>query len=167
MNSLELRRLARAKLDEAGELGKTADAASEETQAKITALMAESDRLNGAAANAEEIEKRKMATAPAPAEHVSIGAPRFEQDPSRGFENQLDFVLSVLNAGRSRKGVDERLKSLTAGSDEAGAYDDASGGYLIPVTFIPRLLQTPWEGDPTAGLTTNIPMATPRVNIPA
>lgn len=54
-----------------------------------------------------------------------------------------------------------------AGSDEQGEYADRYGGFAVPTTRIPGLLQVGFEGDPTAGLTQMIPMATPSVEIMA
>jgi HK97 family phage major capsid protein len=54
-----------------------------------------------------------------------------------------------------------------AGSDEQGVYDDRYGGYSVPTTTLPGMLSTPFEGDPTAGRTTAVPMVTPSVEIVA
>lgn len=54
-----------------------------------------------------------------------------------------------------------------AGSDEQGAYDDRYGGFAIPTTLLPQLLQRGTEADPTAGRTQAVPMATPSIEIPA
>jgi HK97 family phage major capsid protein len=54
-----------------------------------------------------------------------------------------------------------------AGSDEQGVYDDTYGGFSVGKTRAPGMLQVGFEGDPTAGLTQNIPMASPTVEIMA
>ena len=55
----------------------------------------------------------------------------------------------------------------TVGSDEQGEYSDTYGGFAVPKTRFPGLLSVGFEGDPTAGLTQNIPMASPTVEIMA
>ena len=60
-------------------------------------------------------------------------------------------------------------KSIRAavGSDEQGNYSDTYGGFLKPVQVQPGLLSTSFEGDPTAGLTTMVPMSAPVVKFNA
>jgi HK97 family phage major capsid protein len=53
------------------------------------------------------------------------------------------------------------------GSDEQGGYADRYGGFAVPTTTLPGLLQLGAEADPTAGRTQSVPMATPSVEIPA
>ena len=53
----------------------------------------------------------------------------------------------------------------TVGSDEQGEYDDSHGGFAVPSSMAPGLLQVGFEGDPTVGRTTNLPMATPQVDM--
>jgi HK97 family phage major capsid protein len=55
----------------------------------------------------------------------------------------------------------------TAGSDEHGEYDLSRGGFLVPSAFSPEVLKVEAEMDPSAGLTRNIPMTAPILNIPA
>lgn len=55
----------------------------------------------------------------------------------------------------------------TAGSDEQGEYDQRYGGFAVPTTRAPGILQVGFEGDPTAGLTQSIPMGSPSVEIMA
>ena len=52
-------------------------------------------------------------------------------------------------------------------SDEQGEYSDTYGGFAIPTTRAPGVLSRGFEGDPTAGLTQDVPMATPSVEIMA
>jgi len=120
--------------------------------------------------------------APTPAEaaaqhgnRVNVVDPKWEEDPNRGFSDQRDFLSAVLNAGPDvERARDPRLRPLarlrthdTAGSDEAGAYADPYGGYLLPKGFSPDLLALDPEDDPIAGLTTKIPMDTAVLDIPA
>ena len=60
-----------------------------------------------------------------------------------------------------------RSLMATVGSDEQGEYDDRYGGFAVPTTRLPGILEIGFEGDPTAGLTQSIPMATPSVEIMA
>lgn len=53
----------------------------------------------------------------------------------------------------------------TVGSDEAGAYSDTYGGFAVPTTRLPGILSLGFEGDPTAGRTQAVPMASPSVEI--
>jgi HK97 family phage major capsid protein len=75
-------------------------------------------------------------------------------------------MLSVLDAGMGRR-IDKRLEMLTVGSDEARGNSDPAGGFLIPQGFSPDLLKITAENDPTAALTTKLPMDRPIVKIPA
>lgn len=102
--------------------------------------------------------------------------PAFEDDPKKGFKSPREFLTSVISATEMGRTNDDRLKFLsgkkngfqaTAGSDEAGTYSDPYGGFLVPTGFMPNLLSVGNEGDPTAGRTTMVPMATPKVDIPA
>lgn len=52
-----------------------------------------------------------------------------------------------------------------AGSDEQGTYDLRYGGAGIMPSLLPQLLQLGFEGDPTAGRTQAVPMATPQVKM--
>jgi len=120
---------------------------------------------------------------------------RADDDPKRGFQTPRDFFLSAIdNAGlRDRADVsDERLQSLAVmdkedkaaagelafmlprfapkaavGSDEQGEYSDTYGGFAVPKSRAPGFLSVGFEGDPMAGLTQNVPMATPSVEIMA
>lgn len=121
---------------------------------------------------------------------------RAEDDPQRGFSSHREFFLSVIdNSGlRDRAQVaDERLAPLAvadredkqasgelafllpsafapqaaAGSDEQGTYSDPHGGFAVPTSRAPGMLSVGFEGDPTAGRTRNIPMATPAIEIMA
>ncbi len=98
---------------------------------------------------------------------IVVGKPNSEKAPNKGFNTPRDFIFAVMDAGH-RGVVDPRLEPLaTAGSDEQSTFADPFGGFLVPETFSPTLLQLGAEDDPMAGLTTSIPMATPLVKIPA
>lgn len=130
--------------------------------------------------------------AAAPSISSRVGSPRADNDPKRGFENHVKFFESVIEnaAARSQEAVsDERLRPLAlvddneglsflmprafnpksiraaAGSDEQGAYSDPYGGYSVPESMLPGVLSVGFEGDPTLGRTTMVPMATPSVKI--
>lgn len=121
---------------------------------------------------------------------------RAEDDPKRGFGSHREFFVAVMdNSGlRDRADVaDDRLQPLAVvdkddktskgelafmmptgfgpraavGSDEQGGYSDSVGGFSVASSRLPGLLQRGFEGDPTAGLTMNVPMATPSVEIMA
>lgn len=52
-----------------------------------------------------------------------------------------------------------------AGSDEQGGYADRYGGFSVPTTMLPGMLQVGADPDPTAGRTQSVPMATPSVEL--
>ena len=68
---------------------------------------------------------------------------------------ELAFLLPV--------GFTPRQFLATVGSDEQGVYDDRYGGFTVGKTVMPGLLSVGFEGDPTVGRTTMVPMATPIV----
>ena len=112
---------------------------------------------------------------PIPAK-ISNPKPAYEDDPKKGFKSPQEFFTSVMQATINGGTNDDRLKLLSgrangfqaaAGSDEAGTYSDPYGGFLVPTGFLPNLLTRGSDADPTAGRTTAIPMASPRVDIPA
>lgn len=55
----------------------------------------------------------------------------------------------------------------TVGSDEQSGYADRYGGFGVGKTILPGLLQVGSDGDPTAGRTQAVPMASPVVGINA
>lgn len=100
----------------------------------------------------------------------------FEDDPNKGFKTPREFFSSVMEATINGHTTDERLRylsgrragfSVTAGSDEAGSYSDPYGGFLVPSGMLMTLLSRAAEVDPTTGRTTQVPMASPKVSIPA
>src|SRR5690606_16446320 len=106
---------------------------------------------------------------------------------ARGFKSHREFFMAILKKATGEKlegDAGEKLASLaydmgegagfmlpaafapkqfTAGSDEHGIYDDTRGGMLVPTQVLPGIRETMWEGDPTAGRTTQIPMTSPTV----
>jgi len=110
---------------------------------------------------------------------VGVGSvkEKWAEDPKRGFKHPREFLLSIINW--QRKGErDERLAGLradesgfdirgAAGSDEQSTFSNPYGGFLVPEGFSPNILSVPSEGDPLAGLTQNVPMTGPVVNIQA
>ena len=175
----ELTRKAAVKRAEANLLA-SKDSATAEEMTRFNALTAEADGLDAEAKSAREFAARIEANsaalgsyvAPAPrkivgsAHEPAVVREAVIDDPKRGFRTPREFLQAVM----AQKGApkDERLKLLaTAGSDEAGGYSDAYGGFLIPTAFSPNMLQTQAEADPTAAFTQKVPMGSPRVQIPA
>lgn len=96
-----------------------------------------------------------------------------EDDPKKGFRDNREFLMSILDAGRLGK-LDPRLnlckspsQSLTAGSDEHGTYSDPYGGFFIPKGFLPETLKVDPESDPMGGLVRRVPMTAPVISINA
>lgn len=82
----------------------------------------------------------------------------FDKD-DRQAGGELAFVLPQAFTPRSLQAA--------AGSDEQGGYADRFGGFSVPTQVMPGLLTTPFEGDPTAGLTQPVPMGAPMVEFNA
>ena len=82
----------------------------------------------------------------------------FDKD-DKASAGELAFLLPTAWTPRSLM--------ATVGSDEQGEYDDRYGGFAVPTTRLPGILQVGFEGDPTAGLTQSIPMGSPTVEIMA
>jgi HK97 family phage major capsid protein len=74
-------------------------------------------------------------------------------------KGELAYVLPVAFTPQSLR--------ATAGSDEQGGYADRFGGYAVPTTIAPGMLQVGFEGDPTAGRTQSVPMTSPIVKFNA
>ncbi len=128
-----------------------------------------------AALKPRSVARTSNADEPAPVAKVKELA---SEDPKRGFKTPREFMMAVMGAHQDPTAeLDRRLAPLqvdakgtilaTAGSDEHGAYTDPYGGFLIPAGFSTNLLSVMGEGDPTAGRTTQIPMTSPTVKIPA
>ena len=82
----------------------------------------------------------------------------FDKD-DKASAGELAFLLPTAWTPRSLM--------ATVGSDEQGEYDDRYGGFAVPTTRLPGILQVGFEGDPTAGLTQSVPMGSPTVEIMA
>lgn len=154
---------------------------SAEEQTKFDSLLSDDATLKGEIATEEANENRLSAIGtletelgavpPRRTQPDTLGGPKVVKenvldDPKKGFKTPREFMLSVLDAGMGRK-VDKRLEMLTVGSDEGRGNSDPAGGFLIPQGFSPDLLKITAENDPTAGLTTKLPMDRPIVKIPA
>lgn len=149
---------------------KTRDEAIDKSLAKI-------DVIEKAMEKIPTIDAIKSFTVPAqPLDHKEAG--------KRGFGTPREFILSVMKSFmRPGDEMDQRLidlygpnierkqKSLnvtkTVGSDEARGISDPTGGFLVPITFVPEVLKIDPEQDPIGGRTRNMPMQTPTVKIPA
>lgn len=154
---------------------------TDEQRADITRLRAESATLAADIALERELvaeEAALAAGAPVDANTTAVNTERAranivpgqvgaDADPKRGFKSHIEFVSSVIAAAKTGR-VDPRLKPLAAaGSDEHGTHSDPSAAFLIPAAFSPDMLSVQAEGDPTAGLTRNLPMTSPTVHINA
>lgn len=150
-----------------------------------------SDGLTVDQVNKSILELIQAKAAAAPSVRSTVAEPRAAKDPRAGFESHTDFLAAVLasaGAGSRASVKDGRLRPLAVadeegpgmafmlprgfaprsiraavGSDEQGNYADTYGGFLKPVQVQPGLLQLAFEGDPTEGLTTKVPMAAPIV----
>ncbi len=113
---------------------------------------------------------------------IEVGQNLLEKDPKKGYEHPRQFLADVAAMGLKRPtrtmfnpdaiqylmGRNHETEiGATAGSDEAGTYSDAYGGFLVPEGFSPNMLKLDPEPDPTAALTTKIPMESPSIPIPA
>lgn len=90
-----------------------------------------------------------------------------DDDPAHGYTTPRDFLNDVIQASRTGQPSARLRPLMAAGSDEQGAYSDPHGGFLVPEAFLPGMRSVGFEGDPTFGLTTSVPMQAPVVNIPA
>jgi len=131
----------------------------------------QADQLDAISAGEAEL-KKSVGERP-----LITGRPNFEDDPRRGYKTPRQFLMEVMAVGQGKRLPSENLRSLkphkhpedeefAAGSDEAGGYSDAYGGFLLPVGFSPDLLSIEAEEDPMRGVT-QIPMDKPIVSINA
>ncbi len=98
--------------------------------------------------------------------HVSVGEPNVLDDPRKGFKTPRHFLQTVMDVANGAKAPENLRILATIGSDEQGAYSDPYGGFLVPESFTPNMLRIEPEGDPMAGRTTMVPMATPSITWP-
>lgn len=168
---------------------------SAEQEKEYDALVAEATRLNDQAnrvAAAEELEQgltagrgalRGLATG------VETVRERFLEDPARGFGSHRAFLAAVMDVEQGEPD-DERLKSLAtrtgegrnaercyalprafapaqyaAGGDEQSTVSDPHGGLTVPTQQGGMMPQITWQGDPTSGRTTMVPMTAPSIKM--
>lgn len=130
-------------------------------------------------------EREKALSPPGPGRRMTIGGggvtpaerPRvtvvnhdYAADEGFGFRSPREFLVAVMQARPDANRMDDRLRPLwqaAAGSDEQQGGTDAYGGFLVPSTMLPQVFMIPAEVDPFAGRVTQIPMATPSVEISA
>ena len=169
--------------DEFAEI-RDAVAEAEELQTQIAALEARATVLTSLDAAHASLDRPPAARSipavtPAAASeaHVTSVVPAIETDPMRGFADPTAFLSAVMDFSRERSAggsgdvtiaANPGLALLAAaGSDEQSTFSDPHGGFLVPTTMSPDIMSTPSEADPTAGRTTAVPMATPKVSINA
>lgn len=171
--ALALRAQAQKILDSATE------SLSKEDEERFDSLTARADELDeratkqrDLAAKAEANEKRigaarrEPAPSPSPSSGPITTRESIEDDPSRGFRSADEFFRLVLRPREARSDIRMRFLA-TAGSDEQSGVHDAYGGYLVPESFSNALIESASAEDPIAGMTTQIPMETPVVRLPA
>lgn len=180
MNELEKKiQAAESRLAEIVATAEVDGGLSDEQQAEIDQLEKELTDLDGQKSRLAAINAKLKERAPkvqprktAPGASAAVPAPTATEDlskhdPKCGFKSHTEFLLSVIEAGKRGTVTDDRLRNLTAGSDEQSTFSDSYGGFLIPEAFRPSLLTLNMMGDPTSGRTTRIPMSGPSVKIPA
>lgn len=159
----------------AEELAEVARLESEHDAAKVELAAAIQAEAEQTAIRQRQATRRQQGAAPAPRQATSQqpGNPvitrqhdNVADDPNRGFRSPRDFMAAVIEAGRG-VAIDERLRFLTVGSDEARGNSDPAGGFLVPSGFSPTMLQIEPESDPMGALVTRLPMSNPIVKIPA
>lgn len=110
---------------------------------------------------------------------------RFEDDPSGGLGDLGSLLVHVAHAAKDPGNIPPELAAravsaegeglaflmppfkATVGSDEQGEYSNPYGGFGGPKTLLPGMLSVGFEGDPTDGRTTQLPMQTPTVEMVA
>lgn len=140
--------------------------------AKVETLKAKQERADKLGASLDSESKQLDAVAPRktvaqPSASVKVGEPEWKKDPNKGFANHREFLFAVQNFEKRGK-RDERLDYLAAaGSDEHTVQNDPHGGFLVPEGMAPGLMKIDPEVDPTAMLTTKLPMTAPSVKVNA
>lgn len=151
------------------------DKEHEEKSKELATLKADYDRVQARRGRISQVSIPSRRTPePERATEPSFGRQRLaaEDDPNRGFRTHREFLSSVMEASRTGS-VDERLNLCVAGnhaavgSDEQSTFADPYGGFLVPAGFSPNLLSVAAESDPVASLTTQIPMTSATIHIPA
>lgn len=133
-----------------------------EKQKRHEAAMA---RLNAESATLDKPAPRK--TAVQPSASIEVSEPNWHKDPKKGFASHKDFLLAIQQFEK-RGTKDERLDFLAAaGSDENQTQSDPYGGFLVPEGLMPGVMQITPEADPSAMLTTKVPMTSPTIKVNA
>jgi HK97 family phage major capsid protein len=156
--------------DEATALKAQADKA--EADERASAKRKEDRAKLAADLNTQPGRKTKPADEPAASggSTVEVKEPEFTKDPMKGFASPKAYFKAVMDHGARdpRAASDERLKFLaTAGSDEQQSNSDPYGGFLVPIGMSSITLKTGAPSNPIAGRTTDVPMQTPTIHIPA
>lgn len=142
---------------------------TEDELAKVDTLKLESEKLFKQAELLEQsradIAALHIPASPRPATLVT-GKPRWEDDPKKGFSDIRDFMRTTLTVGPDGRVTDERLRYLTAGTDEQGTYSDPYGGFLVPTGILPGVLSVGMEANPCVGVRM-IPMSSPKIEVNA
>ncbi|GAA4442958.1 phage major capsid protein [Bremerella cremea] len=88
-----------------------------------------------------------------------------QNDPRFGYRNVQDFLRDVRISNTTGE-MPDRLRAMTAGSDEQGRYSDPHGGFLMPSSLSNEVLTVSSDEDPTASLVREITMPTDTHKIP-
>lgn len=91
---------------------------------------------------------------------IIVGAPRSEQDPTRGFSSFGEFAVAVYQGSQNGARPDERLLIGAGPTTMANSASGADGGYLVPVQFATEIMGTVYD-DPESllSLTDNTPLS--------
>ncbi len=168
---------------------------SDEEKAEITKLSAEAAEFEAQAVEAEAAHKQRQGYATGTGRpgtgcgDISNPKQRAEDDGARGFRTPREFLSAVAALSKGERvddSIRERITPLafesdgagfmlpsafaprrfTAGSDEQGVYSDPYGGFLVPQTSqLAGVREVMWEGDPTSGLVTRVPMTAREVEL--
>ena len=97
-----------------------------------------------------------------------------QDDPKRGFKNNIEFFNAVIQSGMNGMRVDKMPKNLVplfnaVGSDESRVSSNPDGGFLIPPAFMPGVMTTDGSAlqSDTGLRTRKVPMSSPVVEINA
>jgi len=84
-----------------------------------------------------------------------------------GFKNFGHFIYDIFKAGRHGENTSEELKAWSKVAGEMGEYDNAQGGFLVPMEFMEELLKNALEASIVRSRARVIPMKTNSIGIPA
>jgi len=180
---------------QAGDTPRAFSAEEKAAQAQSEGTIAALDEIIGAQESADRLEIAAIASGrPSRVEVSAPNFTEDPRKGFRTHREMLGMVIQAAGLGGVDAVQDERLRYLavnddglafmlpvaftppglvgprgmhaTVGSDEQGVYDDRYGGFSVGgPTFLPGVMQIGFEGDPTAGRTQAVPMATPSVKI--